>query len=415
MIGTDFAPNKDTIFNSVIEIPISEIKVNERKRALYSDIWGLADSIRQLGLINPITVTQDYTLIAGNHRLNACKLLGWTTIQAVIVDQSAILTELAEIDENLIRFDLIALERGEHLKRRKEIYEILHPETKVGQTGGGKDGVGTVFKTDFTENGKSGVPSFAEDTAKKARVSKQTIYDYIQIADGLTERTKDILIGTDFEDSKTDLLKLSKEIPETQERIAEKLASGEAKGFQDARRIIASEEIQKTQPIEGKYRVIYADPPWDYGGSMNETYGTADKHYPTMPLEDICNLPVKEHSEENAVLFLWATSPQIPEALEVIKEWGFSYKASFVWDKIKHVMGHYNSVRHEFLLVATRGSATPEVMKLFDSVVSEERKEHSKKPETFRNIIETLYPSGNRIELFARVKTPGWEVWGNQA
>jgi N6-adenosine-specific RNA methylase IME4 len=77
-------------------------------------------------------------------------------------------------------------------------------------------------------------------------------------------------------------------------------------------------------------------------------------------------------------------------------------------------MGHYNSVRHEFLLVCTKGSCTPDVLKLHDSVISEERTEHSKKPEIFRKIIDEIYPYGKRIELFARQKIGTWEVFGNE-
>ena len=207
---------------------------------------------------------------------------------------------------------------------------------------------------------------------------------------------------------------LSREPPERQKQIVDKIVSSEAKGIQDAKRIIASEQIKDTPTVQGKYKVVYADPPWQYGGSMNETYGTADKHYPTMSLDDICAMPIPDLIEDNAVLFLWTTSPLLEDSFKVIAAWGFRYKASFVWDKVKHVMGHYNSVRHEFLLVATRGSCIPENMKLFDSVVSEERTDHSCKPETFRGIIDTLYPSGNRIELFAREKVEGWESYGNQ-
>jgi N6-adenosine-specific RNA methylase IME4 len=125
-------------------------------------------------------------------------------------------------------------------------------------------------------------------------------------------------------------------------------------------------------------------------------------------------MPVKEITEENAVLFIWSTSPHLPEALEVVKSWGFKYKTTFIWDKIKHNMGHYNSVRHEILLVCTKGSCTPDVKKLFDSVVSIERTAHSKKPDEFRNIIDTLYTYGNKIELFARESIKGWDVFGNQ-
>jgi N6-adenosine-specific RNA methylase IME4 len=164
-----------------------------------------------------------------------------------------------------------------------------------------------------------------------------------------------------------------------------------------------------------KYGVIYIDPPWSYNDKQNTTaLGGAIKHYPCMNIQELKTLPVKQITEDNCVMFMWATSPFLENALELVKQYGFKYKTSFVWDKVKHNMGHYNSVRHEFLLVCTKGSKTPEVRKLFDSVVSEERTIHSKKPEIFRTIINTLYPSSNKIELFARQKTEGWDVWGNE-
>lgn len=163
-----------------------------------------------------------------------------------------------------------------------------------------------------------------------------------------------------------------------------------------------------------KYRVIYADPPWSYGDKQNiDGLGGAEKHYPTMPLSEICDLPVP--TSDDAVLFLWVTSPMLEDAFKVIKAWGFKYKSSFVWDKVAHNMGHYNSVRHEFLLICTKGSCTPDVKKLYDSVVSIERTEHSRKPKEFRDMIDTLYPVGNRLEMFAREASDGWDVWGNMA
>lgn len=166
--------------------------------------------------------------------------------------------------------------------------------------------------------------------------------------------------------------------------------------------------------ITGKYRVIYADPPWKYNDRLVDGYGPAEFHYPTLTIDELCALPVKELSEDDAVLFLWVTSPLLENSFRIIHAWGFEYKTSFVWDKQLHNMGHYNSVRHEFLLVCTRGSCTPDNMKLFDSVQSIERKEHSEKPEEFRQIIEALYTHGDRIELFARKKSDGWETWGNE-
>ena len=169
---------------------------------------------------------------------------------------------------------------------------------------------------------------------------------------------------------------------------------------------------------DGQYSVIYADPPWQYTSGDQHTSESQETvlgtHYPSMPLDEICDLPVGDMAADNSVLFLWVTSPLADEAFEVVTAWGFEYKSSFVWDKVKHNVGNYNSMRHEFLYVCTKGTCPPQNVKLFDSVQSIERTKHSEKPEEFRKIIETLYPRGKKIELFARKKTKGWKVWGNE-
>lgn len=204
------------------------------------------------------------------------------------------------------------------------------------------------------------------------------------------------------------------DLPDDQfERVKERKAT-----VARVRREIKADAIRKTiSAPEAKYRVVYADPPWSYGdkadaGSVQS--GGAARHYPTMSITQLCAVPVAEWCEENAVLFLWVTSPLLFECAPVIKAWGFGYRASFVWDKVRHNMGHYNSVRHEFLLVCVRGSATPDVVELFDSVQVIERTAHSEKPPEFRHIIDTLYPHGKRIELFARQRVDGWDAYGNE-
>jgi N6-adenosine-specific RNA methylase IME4 len=136
---------------------------------------------------------------------------------------------------------------------------------------------------------------------------------------------------------------------------------------------------------------------------------------PTMSLSEICALPIREMAENDAVLFLWVTSPLALKVADVISAWGFEYKAQFVWDKVKHNMGHYNSVRHELLYICTRGSCQPDVLTLIDSVQEIERTEHSRKPEKFYDIIDTIYPHGSRIELFQRASRKGWPGWGAEA
>lgn len=178
----------------------------------------------------------------------------------------------------------------------------------------------------------------------------------------------------------------------------------------------------KSFPLsEEKYRIIYADPPWMYtedgltGVSNKDTYGNVDKFYPQLSIEELCTLPVSNLIGDEAVLFLWVTSPFLEKSFRIIEAWGFDYKTSFVWDKVKHNFGYYNSVRHELLLVCTKGSCRPDIPELTDSVVTLERTEvHSQKPEYFRELIDKLYPYGKRIELFARTKAPNWEVWGNE-
>ncbi len=202
---------------------------------------------------------------------------------------------------------------------------------------------------------------------------------------------------------------------ETRAIAIEKVKAGT--GAAEAIRETRAEQISKrgAPEVTGKYRVIYADPPWSYGNSMPPGTSVPTDYYPSMELDEICALPVKDMAEDNAVLFLWTTSPHLEESFRVINAWGFKYKSSFVWDKVKHNMGHYNSVRHEFLLVCVRGSCQPDVRKLFDSVVTEERTEHSKKPETFAGIIDTIYTNGARVELFSRRPRDGWKSWGFEA
>lgn len=213
--------------------------------------------------------------------------------------------------------------------------------------------------------------------------------------------------------------KLADAAPEFQRAVVQKMESGEAKKATEAIRQVRHQGKKEAPAPTGKYRVIYADPPWQYGnaGAIGDTdsYGRAERHYPTMSIAELCELPIKDVAEDNAVLFLWVTSPLLEESFEVIRAWGFKYKTSFVWDKIKHNFGHYNSVRHEFLLICTRGSCTPDVGQLFDSVQTIERSDkHSQKPQEFRQIIDTLYTHGGKLELFARELFAGWEAWGNE-
>jgi len=164
-----------------------------------------------------------------------------------------------------------------------------------------------------------------------------------------------------------------------------------------------------------KYNVIYADPPWRYDYSLSKSR-EIENQYPTMEVEDICNLPINEIAQNDAVLFLWATSPKLTEAMKVISSWGFNYRTNAVWVKNKIGMGYYFRQQHELLLVATRGDIpAPSPDTRVSSVIEAPRTEHSKKPGEVYEIISAMYAGLPKIELFCRDPQEGWDAWGNQA
>ena len=172
-----------------------------------------------------------------------------------------------------------------------------------------------------------------------------------------------------------------------------------------------------------KYQIIYADPPWSYNVASKKgtSRGVAERHYQTMKLEDICKLNIP--SAENSVLFMWATYPNLPQALEVIKAWGYTYKTvAFTWVKIychtkNPIMGcgFWTRANAEICLLATKGKDYPRrIDKGVQQVIIEPRREHSQKPNVARERITQLMGDLPRIELFAREKVDGWDSWGNE-
>ena len=172
----------------------------------------------------------------------------------------------------------------------------------------------------------------------------------------------------------------------------------------------------KDKPViplpEGEYNIFLADPPWQFNNSGFTQ--SAASIYPTMSTEEICKLPIKNLILDNSVLFLWATNAMLPDALNVIEEWGFTYKSNIVWIKDKAPgMGWFTESKHELLLIGVNGAGLHPIFKP-QSWVKEDRTEHSKKPEIFYEIIEKMYPGQKYIELFARKKRDGWKGWGNE-
>jgi N6-adenosine-specific RNA methylase IME4 len=138
--------------------------------------------------------------------------------------------------------------------------------------------------------------------------------------------------------------------------------------------------------------------------------------YPTMTLEEICALPVKDLAADDAMLHLWVTAPMLCKGVEIVKAWGFEYRTCMVWDKEVIGLGYYLRIQHETLLVCRWGDIpTPLAGTQPSSVYRERRSEHSAKPIFFYKMIETAYPQLPKIELFSRSPREGWSAWGNQA
>ena len=174
-----------------------------------------------------------------------------------------------------------------------------------------------------------------------------------------------------------------------------------------------------------KYKIIYADPLWDYGNSKNMNshfWGMADKHYKTLKFEDICNLNIQKIADDDCYLFLWVTSPFLEKGFEVIHSWGFKYATvGFVWIKMKNDMsgvrldglGKYTISNAEYCLIGTKGKYWRNA-KNVKQIVEYPKTRHSEKPKEIRNRIVSLCGDVPRVELFARDLCDGWDSVGNE-
>lgn len=179
-----------------------------------------------------------------------------------------------------------------------------------------------------------------------------------------------------------------------------------------------------------KYDIIYADPPWDYGGKMqfdksstsadsmdwgkNIFISSATFKYPTLKSAELKKIPLPEIAKDDCLLFMWVTNPHLDQGIELGKAWGFEYRTvAFVWDKMVHNPGKYTMSYCELCLVFKRGRIpSPRGTRNEKQLIRSPRGEHSAKPNEVRQAIERMFPEQSRIELFARQAPKDWDVWG---
>lgn len=202
-----------------------------------------------------------------------------------------------------------------------------------------------------------------------------------------------------------------------------------SKQYKDRTKINILDGMYPSLPNK-KYQVIYADPPWDYGGKTqydksvikNQNVGfekniflsSASFQYPTIKLKQLKELNIESISDNNCLLFMWTTGPQMANSIELGEAWGFEYKTvAFVWDKMVHNPGRYTLSQTEFVLAFKKGKfPQPRGARNVRQFIQVHRREHSVKPVEVIDGITKMFPTQEKIELFARNKYDGWDSWG---
>ena len=179
-----------------------------------------------------------------------------------------------------------------------------------------------------------------------------------------------------------------------------------------------------------KFDIIYADPPWDYGGKLQFDKSSKGKDiidltkpifissasfkYPTLKIDELKKLDLPSISKDNCILFMWSTNPHLAQAIELGQSWGFEYKTvAFVWDKMNHNPGQYTLSNCELCLLFKKGKIPrPRGARNIQQLVRIPRGKHSEKPIEVLNRITLMFPTQDKIELFARKTNNGWSNWG---
>jgi N6-adenosine-specific RNA methylase IME4 len=257
------------------------------------------------------------------------------------------------------------------------------------------------------------------EKARIAGVDRKTLFQAQKVHDkGIPELIKRVEAG---EIAVSNAAKVADLPRERQEALAD-ASEAELRGAgKKARRAKRTAELGEKTRAAAKslgtklYSVIYADPPWQFEPYSTDTGmdRAADNHYQTMTTEAIEALKVP--AAKDAILFLWATAPMLPDALAVMKAWGFTYKSNCIWVKSQAGTGFWYRSKHEILLVGTRGTIpAPAPGEQYSSVITANVGRHSEKPAAFAEMIEEMFAGVPAVEMFARAPRLGWDTWGNE-
>jgi N6-adenosine-specific RNA methylase IME4 len=362
------------------------------------ELAGLVDDIRANGLREPI-VLFDGKVLDGRNRHRACMMAGVAPRYeeyagddpvSYVISLNLRRRHLDESQRAMVAAKLATLKRGDN------------QHSPIGETSQARAAellnIGKRSVERAADVRESGAPELVR-AVERGDVSVSAAADVASLPEG--EQREIIARG-------------EREILEAAKNIRNKRA--EARHAERMREFARLSESDAEFP-DGRWPVIYADPPWQFE-VYDETSGilsAAGNHYPTMPTDQICALPVGNLATDSAVLFMWTTAPHLRESFDVLDAWGFEYKTNIAWVKDRSGMGYRVRNQHELLIIATKGNMpAPLPANRPASVISAPRREHSRKPDEAYEIIERMYPELPKIELFARARRPGWKPHGNQ-
>jgi ParB/RepB/Spo0J family partition protein len=363
-------------------VKISDIKIGVRCRKSMGDIDGLARSIAELGLLHPVVVRRDGTLIAGERRLQACKRLGWDEIPVHVIP----LKEIArgELAENTHRKDFLPSEI-DAIRRSLEPIEKAAAKERMSE-------------------GAKGSETFATLPGK----ASDKIGAFAGISGRTVEKIAAVCGAAEAEPEKFG--KLAADMDRTGR------VDGPYKRLKVMRQALAIRAEPPPYPKRGPYRVIVADPPWPYDVRQEDPSHRATHPYPQMSIKQICaeRDNVTAIANVDTVLWLWTTNYHMRFAFEVLDAWGFEQKTILTWVKNKMGMGDWLRGQTEHCLLAVRGNPTV-VLTNETTVLHAPRRAHSQKPDEFYDLVEKLCPAPRYAYLFARNARPHWDGHGDEA
>jgi N6-adenosine-specific RNA methylase IME4 len=370
---------------SVRSISIAEISVGKRHRREMGDIDALAASMAELGLLQAIGVQPNGTLIWGERRLCAAKLLGWTNIAANVVDLDDIAR--GEYAENVHRKNF-TLSEAVAIKRALEPFERAAAKERQRESKGrGKKGgqVAPPLK------GRA-----ADKAAKATGMARRTL-----------EKAEAIVDAAEAEPEKFGKL------------LADMDRTGRVSGVHRRLKIARQAELIRDEPPplpgNGPYRVFVADVPWPYEKRDEDPSRRGVRPYATMSIADICAMKVREIAHEDSILWFWVTNHHLREAFTVLDAWGFEQKTILTWAKDKMGTGDWLRGQTEHCLMAVRGRPIVTLTNQ-TTLLRAPVRGHSAKPHEFYDLVEKLCPAPRYADLFSRYRhNDKWDVHGDEA